>query len=47
LRAVDILRKRRFVDHVEVPGGWRQLYWKLLETPVLGRNRTHELTYAR
>ena len=47
LRAADILRKRLFVDHFELPGSWRQLYWKLLETPVLGKNRKHELTYAR
>jgi hypothetical protein len=47
LRVMDILRRRLFVDHVELPASWRELYWKRLQTPVLGRNRTHELTYAR
>jgi len=47
LKFKDILRKRLFVDHFELPESWRRLYWRQWETPVLGRNRRHELKYAR
>ena len=47
LRAVDILRERLFPSRVELPARWRQYYWRLVQTPVLGVNRRHELIYAR
>jgi hypothetical protein len=47
LRAVEILQERLFPSLVELPARWREYYWRLVETPVLGVNRRHELTYAR
>ena len=47
LRVVDVLRQRLFPSRVELPKRWREYYWGLVETPVLGVNRRHELTYAR
>jgi hypothetical protein len=47
LRAVEILQERLFPSLVELPARWREYYWRLVETPVLGVNRRHELVYAR
>ena len=46
LRIVDILRERLFVNRFELPPRWREYYYKLVETPVVGRNRRHELKNA-
>jgi hypothetical protein len=42
----DILKERLFPGLVDLPQRWGEYYWGRIETPVLGVNRRHELTYA-
>ncbi|MEZ4386273.1 MAG: hypothetical protein R3D98_01595 [Candidatus Krumholzibacteriia bacterium] len=42
----ELLRERLFRTRIELPPRWAAYYDRLIETPVLGRNRRHELTYA-
>ena len=43
----DILAERLFPGIAgRLPPRWAAYYWRRVETPVLGRNRRHELTYA-
>jgi hypothetical protein len=46
LRIRDILSRRRFRQHVEMPRVWSRYYDRGVETPALGVNRMHTLTYA-
>ncbi|MEZ4388697.1 MAG: hypothetical protein R3D98_14235 [Candidatus Krumholzibacteriia bacterium] len=42
----ELLEERLFRTRIELPPRWAAYYDRLIETPVLGRNRRHELTYA-
>lgn len=42
----DVLSRRLFVSHFELPPMWEDYYWRRVETRVLRVNRRHELTYA-
>ena len=42
----DVLSRRLFVSHLELPPMWEDYYWRRVETRVLRVNRRHELTYA-
>jgi hypothetical protein len=46
LSVEDVLRTRFFPSRVELPERWRRYYAGEVETPALGVNRRHELTYA-
>jgi transposase-like protein len=47
LTVEEILQQRLFPSQVELSPRWQEYYWGRVETPALGRNRRHELTYAR
>ena len=42
----EVLERRLFVGHVELPPLWGDYYWRRVKTRVLKVNRGHELTYA-
>jgi len=42
----EVLAERRFPGIVGLPPRWEDYYWRRVQTPVLGRNRRHELKYA-
>jgi len=43
-----LLSRRRFPNHAELVGRWRDYYWGKVKTLVFGsRQRFHQLTYAR
>ena len=42
----EILTERLFPTLVEIPPRWADYYWRRVKTPVVGRNRKHELKYA-
>jgi hypothetical protein len=42
----EILSRRLFPSLVALPDRWRQYYWRLVSTPVLGLNRRHQRRYA-
>ena len=42
----EVLGRRLFVSHVELPALWADYYWRRVETRVLKVNRRHELKYA-
>jgi hypothetical protein len=42
----EVLGRRLFVSHVELPALWDDYYWRRIETRVLKVNRRHELKYA-
>ena len=42
----DILSGRLFRTRIALPDCWDRYYRRVVETPALGRNRTHELKYA-
>ncbi len=43
----DVLAKRRFPSHKNLTGRWKEYYWGLVKTPVVGiRQVSHQLTYA-
>ena len=42
----EILIERLVPSRIAITGRWREYYWKLVETPSLGRNRKHELKLA-
>jgi transposase-like protein len=46
LTVEDVLSRRLFRRHVELPPSWDAYYRRAVETPVLGRNRRHEARYA-
>jgi hypothetical protein len=46
LTVADILRERLFPGLVGLPARWDDYYWGRVQTPVVGVNRRHELTYA-
>jgi transposase-like protein len=46
LTVQEMLAERLFVTRVGLSGRWRQYYFGEVETPVLGVNRRHDLTYA-
>jgi len=46
LRVEDILRRRLFPWRIDVSERWRDYYERRIETPALGVNRIHNLTYA-
>jgi len=46
LRFEEILGRRLFPGHVELPASWQAYYRREVVTPVLGVNRRHELRYA-
>jgi len=46
LKIRDILAERRFRQHINMPAVWSRYYDRAVETPALGVNRTHTLTYA-
>lgn len=46
LRFEEILARRLFPAHVELPASWQRYYWRRVPTPVLGVNRDHRLKYA-
>jgi len=46
LKAPDVLQKRLFVSHVQLPPLWDDYYWRRVPTRALAVNRRHELTYA-
>ncbi len=46
LTVADILETRLFPGRIGLPERWREYYWGLVETPVVGVNRRHELKYA-
>jgi hypothetical protein len=41
-----ILARRLFVTRSSLPPRWRSYYWGDVETPALGVNRRHALTFA-
>jgi transposase-like protein len=43
----EVLSRRLFVGHLELPASWRQYYWRKVATPALGVNRGHALKYAQ
>lgn len=42
----ELLERRLFVGHAQLPERWRQYYWREVSTRVLERQRRHELRYA-
>jgi hypothetical protein len=46
LTVSEVLSQRLFPGRIALPPRWRQYYWRLVQTPVLGTNRRHELKYA-
>jgi len=46
LRAPEVLSERRFREHIRVTKTWSRYYDRAVETPALGVNRMHTLTYA-
>jgi len=43
----DVLRRRRFPKHVDLPQPWRDYYWRRVRTAAMGaRQTTHRLAYA-
>jgi len=43
----DVLRRRRFPKHVDLPKPWRDYYWRRVRTAAMGaRQTTHRLAYA-
>lgn len=46
LEIVELLRVRLFRTQLELPPRWAEYYDRKVETPVLGRNRRHELKMA-
>jgi hypothetical protein len=46
LRISDILRERLFRSRIALSERWAEYYRRAVLTPVLGRNRRHELKYA-
>jgi transposase-like protein len=46
LTAEDVLARRLFPGHVELPASWDAYYRRAVLTPTLGRNRLHEARYA-
>jgi len=46
MRAGDILSGRWFRQHTSLPRCWSHYYDRAVETPALGVNRMHTLTYA-
>jgi hypothetical protein len=46
LTAADVLAKRLFVSHFELPSLWDDYYWRRVETRALAVNRGHDLKYA-
>jgi len=42
----EVLARRLFVSHYELPPLWEKYYWRRVETRVLAVNRRHELKYA-
>lgn len=46
LTVEEILGERLFPTLIELPERWADYYWRRVQTPVLGRNRRHELKYA-
>jgi len=45
-RVEDVLKRRLFRTRIRLPERWAQYYERSVITPVLGRNRRHELKYA-
>jgi transposase-like protein len=43
----EVLQERLFIDQIALSPRWEAYYWSRVETPALGRNRRHELKYAR
>jgi transposase-like protein len=43
----DVLDGRLFRGHVELPDRWSEYYDRSVQTPALGRNCRHELSYGR
>jgi len=41
-----VLKRRLFRTRIRLPERWAQYYERSVITPVLGRNRRHELKYA-
>jgi hypothetical protein len=46
LRVEDVLKERLFRTRIKLPERWAEYYERLVVTPVLARNRRHELKYA-
>ncbi len=46
LKTTELLSRRIFHDHVQLPERWRQYYRRLIRTRALGQHRTHQLKYA-
>ena len=46
LTVEEILERRIFPDHVEMPPRWKQYYGREVETVALAVNRRHELKFA-
>jgi hypothetical protein len=42
----EVLERRLFVSHHELPPLWGDYYWRRVKTRVLKVNRGHELKYA-
>ena len=42
----EVLGRRLFVSHYELPPLWEDYYWRRVKTRVLKVNRGHELKYA-
>lgn len=43
----DVLRRRRFPKHVDLPKPWDDYYWRRVRTAALGpKQTTHQLRYA-
>ena len=42
----ELLERRIFVSHVELPARWDEYYWRTISTRALPSQRRHELTYA-
>jgi hypothetical protein len=42
----DILERRIFRARMELPDRWAAYYDRAVQTPALGVNRRHELSYA-
>ena len=46
LTVKELLARRLFRSHIHLPAPWDDYYDRLVETPALGVNRMHTLTYA-
>ena len=42
----ELLERRLFIGHAQLPERWRQYYWREVSTRVLERQRRHDLHYA-